>query len=139
MNKYLLIVGVFISTCGFASTESDILSQQLSNLKAMGVDTSSFEDTFETMQEEFNKDDDDTEISSVVKPTYFQQVGRASLQGCNTGEPQLDTICQAAMIRHQAYLNALATKQSQQDVDALYGQHQAAAEHYILVHDELNH
>ncbi len=142
MIKYILILGISITSPTFANTDADILGQQLSNLKSMGIDTSNFEGTFQSMQKDFA--DDEYNESSIkrpnaqVKSTYFTEVGRSSLEKCNTGETQLDTICQAAMLRHQAYLTALSSKQSQADIEALYQQHVEAAKHYIAVHDTIS-
>lgn len=133
----LLISSVFLIS-PLSYSNSELIGMQLENLKNLGVDTSEFEGTMLNMQREFAEEErSSTKSTPSVKPNYFVTAGRPDLQSCQTGEIQLDTICQAAMLRHQAYLTAMAQQASEADIDQLYEQHTIAVQHYIRSHDAL--
>ena len=140
MKKILFIICCLISLNVLANTDSMLLEQQMNVLKSMGVNNPELMDTLSTMQKDFADDDaSENQNRQTVQATYFSTAGHSDLEKCATGEVQLDTICQAAMLRYQAYLSAISANESEQNINAFYSQHAEAAKHYIAVHESLTH
>lgn len=139
MNKILVVIGCVVSLNCFANNDAVLLQQQMNVLKNMGVDNAELMDTMSRMQKDF-ADDEENEGSTKqqAKPSHFKTLGQSDKASCSTGEVQLDTICQAAMLRYQAYLSALAANESEKNIETLYSQHQQATEHYIQVYQALS-
>ncbi|WP_287907661.1 hypothetical protein [Acinetobacter sp.] len=139
MNKILFVIGCVVSLNCFANNDAQLLQQQMSVLKNLGGDNAELMDTMARMQKDF-ADDDESEgsIKLQAKPSHFKTLGQSDKASCSTNEVQLDTICQAAMLRYQAYLSAIAANESEKNIETLYSQHQQATEHYIQVYQALS-
>lgn len=70
--------------------------------------------------------------SRSVRGSYFSEIGRADLESCGAaGEFQIDSLCQAALLRYADYLAAAGGDASDEAVAELWRRHELTAKAYL--------
>jgi hypothetical protein len=139
--RYALVtLGLAVASPVAASPETEAMRAQLRLAEQAGLDPEalqSIRDVIESLEQEERELAAESSSSPAapdiqVRKSYFEEIGRAELEGCTAaGELQIDSVCQAAMLRYSDYL-ATINGATAEDVRAeMWRRHELTAKSYL--------
>lgn len=145
MNKSLVLIAVLALAAqpALASPEIDALREQLRMAEDAGLDEAALQSVRDVI-DSLEREEKDLAASAAaagsdlpasdlaMRKSHFAEIGRSDLEGCNSaGELQLDTICQAAMLRYSDYLATVNGATAETVRAEAWRRHELTAKSYL--------